>query len=114
MGSVILTFIGFNLTTEFNCNVCDYSSNPHLVSVGLILPRCGSVVPSFAHGSPSPLLRSFSCFVGTYYTVRHLHRGDCRLIASINNQCRHLGPRQTRHTSRSANLVREHSNGILE
>jgi len=63
--SVILNLIGFNLTTEFNCNVSGHSILPRLVPAMLILCRPGFEVRSFRRGSPLQLRRSFLCFVGT-------------------------------------------------
>lgn len=55
--SVILNFIGFNLTVHFNCNVS--SSAFSLVYTPLILRSCGSVAYSFPRGSRLPSPRSY-------------------------------------------------------
>lgn len=64
--AVMCNFIGFNLTTEFNCNVSDRSGALRLVltSLILILRRSGSVVSLLRHGSPWLSPHSFLRFVG--------------------------------------------------
>jgi hypothetical protein len=64
--AVICNFIGFNLTTEFNCNVSDRSGVLRLIltSLILILRRSGSVVSLLRRGSLWLSPRSFLRFVG--------------------------------------------------
>jgi len=62
--SVILNFIGFNLTSRFNCNVSRPLERLFLAYTRLTLHRHGSVVYSFPRGFRSPSPRSYLCFVG--------------------------------------------------
>jgi hypothetical protein len=62
--AIVCNFIGFNLTTEFNCNVSHRSGVLLFVLTCLILRRSGSAVSLLRHGSLWLLPRSFLRFVG--------------------------------------------------
>ena len=62
--SIILNFIGFNVTTEFNCNVSGRLRVPSFDTDEPDLHRPGSVVSLPHHGLRWQLHRSFLRFVG--------------------------------------------------
>ena len=82
--AVILTFIGFNLTVEFNCNVSNYrafSSGTYEANLTQVWLRCTLVSSWFAVAIASFLLVLRGCVIRS----QAFSQSGCRLIVSIHS-----------------------------